>query len=85
MSAPAPWFGKSWAAHRRRFRYVPITWQGWAALLGALATPHLVWLVPADAWPHPMLRLAGSMVLLMIALTLLFRLVKARSIEIKRP
>ncbi|MFN9378220.1 MAG: hypothetical protein ACK564_14525 [Novosphingobium sp.] len=83
MTAKAPWFRKYWAAHRGRFRYVPIAWQGWAILLAALAAPHLVWLVPERFWPPPVLRLPASLLLLLIALALLFRLVKARSVEIE--
>jgi hypothetical protein len=81
MTAPAPWFRKYWAPHRRRFRYVPMAWQGWAAMLGAVVAPHLVWLVPARLWPHPLLRLPASIIILLAALSLLFRLVKARSAE----
>jgi len=81
MTAKAPWFRKYWAPHRGRFRYVPITWQGWAMLLATIAAPQLVWLVPANLWPHPLLRIAASIAILLIALSLLFRLVKARCIE----
>ena len=83
MTRQKPWFRKYWAAHRRRFRYIPIAWQGWGALLATVAAPHLVWLVPAQAWPDPMLRLPASIIILLIALRLLFRLVKARSAEIE--
>jgi hypothetical protein len=83
MSDRPAWFGKYWVPRRKRFRYVPITRQGWLALLAAIAAPHLVWLVPSGLWPHPLLRLPASMALLLLAIALLFRLVKARSIEIE--
>jgi hypothetical protein len=83
MNDDAPWFGKYWVPRRKRFRYVPVTWQGWLALLASLAAPHLVWLVPSELWPHPLLRLPASIAMLLLALALLFRLVRARSIEIE--
>jgi hypothetical protein len=83
MKDDAPWFGKYWVPRRQRFRYVPITWQGWLALVSAIAAPHLVWLVPPGIWPHSLLRLPASFALLFLAIALLFRLVRARSIEIE--
>lgn len=82
MSEGSAWFGKYWVRRRRRFRYVPIAWQGWLALFVTITAPHLVWLVPSELWPHPLLRLPVSIALLLLAIALLFRLVKARSIEI---
>jgi hypothetical protein len=83
MSEQPAWFGKYWVPQRKRFRYVPIVWQGWLALLAAVAAPHLVWLVPSGLMPYPLLRLPVSIALLLLAIALLFRLVKARSIEIE--
>ncbi|HEX4847996.1 MAG TPA: hypothetical protein VFV30_07625 [Novosphingobium sp.] len=82
MSERPPWFGKYWVPRRGRFRYIPIVWQGWAALLGAIAAPHCVWLIPADLWPESLLRLPAAIAVLLVGLALLFRLARARSVRI---
>ena len=81
MTAKKPWFRKHWAPHRGRFRYVPIVWQGWVALLATIAAPQLIWFVSPELWPHPLLRIPASIAILLIALWLLFRVVKDRSSE----
>lgn len=76
-----PWFGKYWVERRGRYRYVPIAWQGWVALLATFFAPHLVWFAPGLKTMHPLVVLAISMALMMFAIPALLRLVRTRNTE----
>lgn len=77
-----PWFGRYWVARRGRYRYKPIAWQGWAAMLAAILAPHLVWLAPGIDRVHPLIRLAIMMVILLLALFAMARLVRSRNVDV---
>jgi hypothetical protein len=77
-----PWFGKYWVERRGRYRYVPIAWKGWVALLATILAPHLVWFAPGIEDLHPLINLTLFLAVMVSAILTLFGLVRARNVEI---